>query len=75
MGQATVPKNLWVTLDVTHSIADMQFEEVTSCSQAATSVERWRHQLSHNTFQPKFILSTKNACMGVQTEAEGLTNH
>ena len=62
-----------VTLAVTH-IWDMEPEEVTSSSQAGTPVEQWRHQPTHKTFNPKFILSTRNAGMGDGAEIEGKAN-
>jgi len=43
---------------------DMEPDEFTSCSQAETLVEGQRHQPTHKTFNPKSILSTRNAGMG-----------
>ena len=62
-----------VTLAVTHYIGDVEPEETTSC-QAGAPVEQWRHQPTHKTFNPKFILSTRNAGMGDGAETEGMAN-
>ena len=67
-------ESMGVTLAVTHSIGDMEPEEATSFSQAATPVERQRHQPTHKTFNPKFILSTRNADTGEGTETGGMAN-
>ena len=50
-----------VTLAVTLYIGSMEPEEATSCSQTGTLLETQRHQPTYKTFNPKFILSTRNA--------------
>jgi hypothetical protein len=59
---------------MTHSIEDMEPEEATSCIQAGTLVEPQRHQPTHKTFNPKFILSTRNLGIGEGAETEGTAN-
>ena len=62
------------TLAVTHYIGDMEPEEATSCSQAGTPVALQRHQQSHKTFSPKFILPTRNAGMGDGADTEEIAS-
>ena len=70
-GIREVPKNQWgVALALTHYSEDMEPEEATSCSQAGTPVERQRYLPTHQTFNPKFILPTRNAGMGDGAETE-----
>ena len=61
-----------VILALTFYIRDMKLEEVTSCCQAGTLMERQRHQPIHKTFIPKCILSTSNKGTGDGAEAEGI---
>ena len=63
-----------VTLAVTHSIGDMEPEEATLYSRAGTPVEQQEHQLTHKTFNPQIILSTRYAGKGDGTETEGRTH-
>jgi hypothetical protein len=63
-----------VTLAVTHYIEDVEPEEATSCSQAGTPGEQWRHKPTYKTFNPKCILSTSNAGTGEGAETEGMAN-
>ena len=72
--RAGTQESMGVTLAVTHSIGDMEHEEAISCCQAGTPVERQRHQLTHKTFDPKFIPSTRNAGTGDGAETEGIAN-
>jgi hypothetical protein len=55
-----------VTSDVSHNFGDIEPEEATSCSQAGSPEEWWRHQPTHNIFNPKFILSTSNIALGME---------
>jgi hypothetical protein len=57
----SVQESMRVSLAVTHYTGDMEPEEVTSYIQAGTPVEPLRYQPTHKTFNPKFILSTRNA--------------
>jgi len=57
-------ESIGLILAETHSTGDVEPEEVTSCSQAWTPVEQFTHQPTHTTFNPKSILSTRNAGMG-----------
>ena len=60
-----VPKeSMEVTITVPHYIGDIEPEEATSCSQAGTPAEPEGHQLTNKTFDPKFILFTRNAEVG-----------
>ena len=52
-----------VMLAVTYYIRDMKLEEVTSCFQAGTLMERQRHQPTHKTSNPIFFLFPTNAEM------------
>ena len=61
-----------VILAMTYYIRDMKLEEVTSCFQAGTLMERQRHQPTHKTFIPKCILSTSNKGTGDGAETEGI---
>ena len=64
-----------VSLAVTHNIRYMELEEViTSCSQGGTPMERFGQLPTHKTFNPKFILSIRNAGAGDGVESEGMTN-
>jgi hypothetical protein len=63
-----------VTLAVTHSIGDIKPKEAISCGEAGTSVELQRYQHTHKTFNPKCILSTRNAGIGDGAETEGIVN-
>jgi hypothetical protein len=63
-----------MTLAVTNYIEDIKPKEATSCSQAGTSMEQKRHQLTHKTFNPKFILSIRNAGSGDGAETEKMAN-
>jgi hypothetical protein len=44
----------------THSNVDIEPEAATFCSRAGTPLGRQRHQNTKITFEPKFILSTRN---------------
>ena len=61
-----------VTLALTHYIGDMEPKMAISFSQAGTPVEQQRHQPTHKTFIPKFILSTRNAGRKDGVETEGM---
>ena len=63
-----------VTLAVTYIFEDVESEKATSCYQAGTPVEESKHQPTHITFNPKFILSSSNAGTGDKAETEGMTN-
>ena len=64
-------ESMGVTLAVTDYIRDMEPEETTSCRQAQTPVE---FQSTHKTYNPKCILSTRNAGMVDGAETEGKAN-
>jgi hypothetical protein len=53
---------------------DTEPEEATSCSQAEASVKRQRYQPAYKTFNPKFILFTRNACIGDIAKTMGMAN-
>ena len=55
-------------LAMTHNVGDMEPKAATSCSQAGTPMEQGRHQPTHKTFNPKFILSTRST--GTEDGAE-----
>ena len=55
---------------VIHNIVDMEPEEAISC----TPVQWYRHQPSHKTFNPKFILSTRSVGTGQGAETDGMAN-
>ena len=59
---------------MTHSIEDMEPEEATSCRQAGTSVDQQGHQPTHKPFDPKFMLSARNAGTEYGAETEGMAN-
>ena len=61
---------------VSHYIGDLDLEEAISCSQTGTPVKRQRYQPTHKTFNPKFILSTRNAGTrdGPETEEKATQN-
>jgi len=59
---------------VTHHTGDMKPEEATSYRQAGISVPQQRHQPTHTTFNPKFILSTRNAGREDGAETGGMAN-
>jgi hypothetical protein len=59
-----------VKLVVTHSIRDVEPGEAASWGQARTPVEGLGHQPTQKTFDPKFILSTRNAGIGDGEETE-----
>jgi hypothetical protein len=61
-------------LAVIHSIGDTEPGNAASCSQAGTPVEQQGHQCIHKTFDPKLILSTRNAGIGDEAETKGTTN-
>jgi len=63
-----------VTLAVTHSIANLEPEEIIFCSQVGTPMEQQEHQATYRTFDPKFILSTRNPGTGNRAETEGMAN-
>ena len=65
-------KSIEVILPETHSSRDMDPEEITFCVLAGTPVERWGHQPTQNTFDPNFILSTRNSGIGDGAENEGM---
>ena len=67
-------ESMGVTLSVTQNTEEMESKKATSYSQAGTPMELQRHQPTHKTFDPKFILSTRNAGMGNGTESEGMAN-
>ena len=67
-------ESMGLTLAVTHYIGDLEPEENTFCIQAGTPVEQERHQPTHKHFDPKFILSIRNAGTGDGAETEGMTN-
>lgn len=69
-----IQESMGVTLTVTHYTGDMEPKEATSCNQAGTPVERQRHPPMQKTFNPNFILSTRNAATRDRTETEGLAN-
>ena len=48
----------------------MEPEEATFCNQAQTPVEQYRHQHTHNFFNPKFIMFTNNAGVGDRAKIE-----
>jgi hypothetical protein len=50
-----------VTLAEILNIWDMEPEETTSSSQIGSTVEGWRHQPTYKTFEPKLVLSKRNA--------------
>jgi hypothetical protein len=55
-----------VTLAVTHYIRDVEPKEASSCIWVGTPVEQKRHQLTNRTFNPKFILCTRNEAQGME---------
>jgi hypothetical protein len=63
-----------MSLAVTQSIEDLESEEVTSFSQARTSMEEYGHQPTHKTFYPKCILSTRNAERKDGAESKEISN-
>ena len=63
-----------VILAMTYYIRDMKLEEVTSCFQAGTLMERQRHQPTHKTFIPKCILTTSNKGTGDGAETKATAN-
>ena len=52
----------------------MEPEEATNYIQTETPAEQQRHQLTHQTFNPKFILSTSSAGARYGAETEGIAN-
>jgi len=68
-----IQESMEVTLAVTHNIGNVELEEATSYSQAGTQW-RDRHQPTHKTFNPIFILSTSNKGAGDEAETEGVAN-
>ena len=56
------------------SIGGMEPKEPTTCTVAGSPMEQWGHQSTHKTFNPKFILSTRNAGMLDGAETEGIAN-
>jgi hypothetical protein len=61
-------------LSMSQSIRKIEPEKVAPFSQAVTQVERYRHQPTHKTFNPKFILSTRNASSWDGAETEGIVS-
>jgi hypothetical protein len=59
---------------VTHNIGDIEHKEASCYSYTEIPVEQYRYQLTHKTFNPKFILSTRNAGTWDGVETEGMTN-
>jgi hypothetical protein len=57
---------------MTYYNGSIESEEATSYSQIGIPVEQWRHQPTHKTFNPNFILSTRNAGTGDGAETGGL---
>lgn len=67
-------KAMKVTLAVTQSTGNVEPEEPISCSQAGTWQQRHKH--THKTFNPKCILSKRNAGTKIkQRLKEGSINH
>jgi hypothetical protein len=60
-------------LTVTHSIRDMEPGKAVFCGQTETPVEQQRHQPTHKTFDPKFILSTRSAGIGDEADTERMS--
>jgi hypothetical protein len=52
---------MWVTLAKMPNSWDMQPVEATFCSQAGSQVEKKEQHLTHKSFNPKFVLSKRNA--------------
>ena len=50
-----------VTLEEMLNSWDMEPEETSSSSQSGLTVERWGHQPTYKTFDPKLVLSKRNA--------------
>ena len=63
-----------VTVSVTHNIGDMEAEEANLYSQAGIPVEQQRPQPTYKTFNPNFILYTRNAGMEDRAETKGMAN-
>ena len=63
--KGSAQESMGVTLPLTHYFGDMEPEEATFCSKAGISMEQYKLQLTHKTFNPKFILFTRHTGTGV----------
>jgi hypothetical protein len=66
-------KSMWRTLTETHSSGDVEPEEATSCSQAGTTMERERHQLTQKTFHSNISCLQKIQGWWME-QTEGMAN-
>jgi hypothetical protein len=57
-----------------HNTGNTEPEEATPYIQAGTPMEQQGHKPIHKTFNPKFILSTRNAGTGEEAETEGMVS-
>ena len=53
--------SMWVILAKISNSGDMEPEETTSGSQTGRPVERWGHQSTYKTLDPKLLLSKRNS--------------